>query len=115
MHVAQVERYGLKGQIDLTRHQVQVVQVRRQSEVCIGATLIRCHDETAVLNLELHQTQARSLIALGIRGAQEQHIVLAAALLPVDLGDKRGQFLKISGVTVDKCLTAIAPPTARRS
>ena len=114
MHVAQVERYGLKGQIDLTRHQVQVVQVRRQSEVCIGATLIRCHDETAVLNLELHQTQARSLIALGIRGAQEQHIVLAAALLPVDLGDKRGQFLKISGVTVNIVLNVLGKNKNRK-
>ena len=109
MHIRKVQRDGLQRQIYLPSHEVEVIDVRRQTEVCVRAALVSRHHQFAVLYLELDERQARSLICLRIGGAEEQHIVLAVALLAVDFGDERRQLLKIGGVGVYKNGTAVVP------
>ena len=53
--VAQEQRNGLQRQIYLTRHQVQVINVTRQTKVRVRTALVGRNDDLAILDLELHQ------------------------------------------------------------
>ncbi len=54
------------------------------------------------------------MIGLRVGGSEEQHIVFAAALFPVDFGDERRQLLEVGGVTVHQRMAAVIPPTDTR-
>lgn len=110
MHITDVERYGLKGQLYLPCHEIQMVEVSWQSKVGIAATLISRQDQFAFLYLELHQTQARGLVGLHPSGTEEQHIVFRATFLAVDLANEWRQLLQIRRITVDKYRPTIVPP-----
>lgn len=114
MHVAEVEGDRLQGQIDLPGHQVQVVYVGRKSEVGVGTALVGRQHQLAAVDLKLHEAEARCLIGLCAGGSEEQHIVFAAALLPVDSVDEGRQLLEIGGIAVDERLAAIIPPADAR-
>lgn len=64
--VAKEEGDGLQGQVYLARHQVEVVDVRGQAEVGIGAALVGGYYQLPIVNLELHEAQAGCLVALGV-------------------------------------------------
>lgn len=110
MHIRKVQRDGLQREVNLPGHKVEVVDVRWQAEVRIRAALVSRHHQFAVLNLELNERQTRSLVCLRIGGTEEQHIVLAVALLAVDFGNERRQFLKIGWVGVHEDGTAVVSP-----
>ena len=93
MDVAEVYRDGLERKVYLSGHEIQMVDVGRKSEVGVGTALVGRNHEPAVVDLELHQAEARRLIALGVCGSEEQHVVLAVSLLPVDPGDQCRQLL----------------------
>lgn len=86
MHIAQVERDGLQRQIYLPGHQVEMIEVGRQSKVGIGTALVGRQYQFPVLYLELHQTKAWGLVAFRVRGTKEQNVILAATLFLVDFG-----------------------------
>ena len=54
------------------------------------------------------------MIGLRVGGSEEQHIVFAAALFPVDFGEERRQLLEVGGVTVHQRMAAVIPPTDTR-
>ena len=89
MHVAQVQGDGLQGKFYLPGHQVQVVNVGRQSEVRVTATLVGGQHQFPVIQLKLHQTQAGCLVAFRAGLTQKKHVVLAVAFLPVDFRYQR--------------------------
>lgn len=114
MHITEVEGNRLQGQIDLPGHQVEVIDVGGQPEVGVGTALVGRHHQLAAVDLELHEAEARRLIGLRIGGAEEEHIILAAALLPVDSVDEWRQLLEVGGVTVHQRMAAVIPPTDTR-
>lgn len=79
-----------------------MVDVRRQSQVCITAALVCGEDKLSVVYLELHEAEARCLVAFRTGLAQEEDIVLAVPFLFVDFLNQPWQFLKISRVAVYK-------------
>ena len=87
-----------------------MVNVGRKTEVRIAAALVRRHHQLSVIYLELHEAEARSLIRLRVSGAEEQHVVLAAALLAVDLLNQPRQLLKVCRIAVDEDSAAVVPP-----
>lgn len=87
-----------------------MVDVGGQSEVGVAAPLVCRHHEFAVLYLELHEAQARCLVALRVGGAEEQHVVLAAALFPVDTVYERWQLLEVCRIAVHEYGAAVVPP-----
>nr|DAQ36156.1 MAG TPA: hypothetical protein [Caudoviricetes sp.] len=110
MYIAQVEGDRLQGKFYLPGHQVQVVNVGRQSEVRITAALVGGQNQFTTVQLELHQTQAGRLVAFRTGLTQEKHVVLAVAFLPVDFRYQRRQLLEICRVTVHQDGTAVIPP-----
>ena len=54
------------------------------------------------------------MIGLRVGGSEEQHIVFAAALLPVDSVDEWRQLLEVGGVTVHQRMAAVIPPADTR-
>ena len=110
MYVPKVKRYGLQRQVYLPRHQIKVVNVRRQPKVGIAASLVGRHHQFTFVYLKLHKAKARSLVAFHPGSPQEQHVVLTVALLRVDFGNKRRQLLKICRVAIHQGVTAIIPP-----
>lgn len=77
---------------------LEVVDVGRQTEVGVGAALVGRHHQFAVIDLKLHERQARSLIALGTGLSEEQDIVFRRAALLVNPGEQRRQLLEISRI-----------------
>ena len=73
-----------------------MIDVGRQPEVGIGAALVCCQYQFALIDLELYQAEARGLVALGIGSSEEEYIVLAIAFLAVYLLDQRWQLLEIA-------------------
>lgn len=110
MYVAQKQGDGLQRQVCLTRHQIKVVNVRRQAQTGIAAALVGGYNHAAVFYLELHQRQTRLLVGFCTRLAEKQHIVLAAFLFRLDFLHKCRQFPKIGRVTVVQRISAIIPP-----
>ena len=53
-----------------------MINVGRQSKISVRTPLVCGNDKPPIINLELHETQARRLIALGIGGTEEQDIIL---------------------------------------
>lgn len=110
VYVAQKQGDGLQRQFYLTRHQIKVVDVRRQAQTGIAAALVGRNNHAAVLYLELHQRQAWLLVGLRTRLTEKQHIVLAAFLFRFDFLHECRQFPEIGRVTVVQCISAIIPP-----
>ncbi len=100
MYIAQIQGDRLQGKFYLPGHQVQVVNVGRQSEVRIAAALVGGQNQFTTVQLELYQTQTGCLVALGTGFAQKKHVVLAVAPLPVNLRDQRRKFFEIRRVAV---------------
>lgn len=61
MDVAKVKRDRFQPEIDLAGHQVQMVNIGRQSEIRIAATLVSRYNQLALVNLELYQAKAWGL------------------------------------------------------
>ena len=76
VHISEVQRYILQWQVYLSCHEVKVIYIGWQSEVCITASLIGRQNQLAFVYLELNQAQAWCLVALRTCLAEEQHIVL---------------------------------------
>jgi len=76
MDVAEIKSYGFQRKIYLPGHQVKMINVSRQSEIGVRTPLVCGNDKPPIINLELHETQARRLITLGICGTEEQDIIL---------------------------------------
>ena len=55
VHIAQKQGDGLQWQVCLTRHQIKVVNIRRQAQTGITAALVGRHNHATILYLELHQ------------------------------------------------------------
>lgn len=90
-----------------------MINVGRQAQTGIAATLVGGHYQTTVLYLELHQRQTRLLVGLCARFTQKQHIVLAVLLFCFDFLHQCRQFPEIGRVTVMQRISAVVPP--RRS
>ena len=76
MDVAEIKSYGFQWVIYLSGHQVKMINVGRQSKISVRTPLVCGNDKPPIINLELHEAQARRLIALGIGGTEEQDIIL---------------------------------------
>ena len=74
--VTQEQCDGLQWQINLTCHQIEVVNVARKPQICVRTALVGRNDDLTVLNLELHQRQTRLLVGFHSCFTQEQDIVL---------------------------------------
>ena len=84
MHVTKKQRNTAQRQLNLSANQVQVVDVRRQAQRSVTATLVCRQQQVSVLNLELHQRQAGRLVGLNVGFSKEKHVVLAAAFFRID-------------------------------
>ena len=82
----------------------------RSCEVPGGSVTTPRHNQFAVVDLELHEAQARSLVRFRIGRAEKQDVVLAVAPFAVNLRYEWRQFLEVGRVTVDQYLAAIIPP-----
>lgn len=89
MDVCEIQSDRTEGQVDHSSHEIEVVDVGRESKVSVAATLVGRKDKFPLVYLELHEAQARCLVRLGSGRAKEQHVILAAPSLPVDLCDQR--------------------------
>ncbi len=76
MDIAKIEGYGFQWEIYLSGHQIKMINVGRQSKISVRASLVCGNDKPSIIDLELHETQARRLIALGIGGTEKQDIIL---------------------------------------
>lgn len=94
MYISQVEGDRLQGKFYLPCHQVQMINVSRQSEICITAALVCGQHQFSIVNLKLHQAQAGRLVAFHTGLTQEKHIILTVTFLPVDFVYEWRQLLK---------------------
>lgn len=65
MHIRKVQRDRLQWQVYLSGHEIEVIDVGRESEACVRASLIGRHNQCAVFYLELHKAKAWGLVANG--------------------------------------------------
>lgn len=61
--------------------QIEMVDVGRQTEIGIRATLICRYDQLLLLHLKLHKRQAWSLICLCFGRSQKKNIIFGVAPL----------------------------------
>ena len=67
-----------------------MVDVSREPQAGIRTPLVSSQDQLSVIDLELDEAKTGSLIALCIRCAQEQNVVLAISSFTIDFSNQLG-------------------------